>query len=161
MRHIRFIISILLMSVLVPIIVLAEPASTVIVPAVDAVVDATNTAGWTKIGWEVLSVVLGIISAVAISVITALVSKHLGVKISADQQNMLRGLAHQAVTYAEQKAKTGKIQTTDRSQVAVKFMLDSVKGSSLPNLAADKLEGLIEAELGLINLGKANGAAKN
>lgn len=108
-------------------------------------------AGWNHLAWEAASALVGIVGTVAIAVLTALVAKYLGVKIDAHQQEQLRKYADQAIDYAEQRANNTSIDKSDRSQVALGYLLEMVGKSKIPNIASEAAAKLIESRLGLIN----------
>lgn len=151
MKKIRLIVMMVLMMVLVPILVMAEPASSVIVPVIDTVVSAVDKVGWSTIMWEVISLMLGILSTVIIALASILLNKYFGIKITSGQEQVLQTFANQAVNYADQRAKVGAINKDNRSQVAVDFMINAVNNSKLKNIAAETAIGYIESQLGISN----------
>ena len=107
--------------------------------------------GWNHIIWSLVTTLLGIVSTVAVAVVTALVYKYLGIKIDGNQQDQLRGYADQAIDFAEQKAKNSSINKDNRSQVALNYLLEMIDKSKIPNIAAERAVKLIEARLGADN----------
>ena len=109
------------------------------------------TTGWENIAWQVLTMVLGVLSTVAVTVLTAALYKYLGLRLDDRQQDMLKKFADRAVAYAEQQSLNGNINKDDRGQVAVDFLLNTVDKSKVENIAATEATKLIETSLGLAN----------
>lgn len=125
---------------------------------IDVHVLAATQAWWQGLLALLWALFIDVAVPVLVTLILALLAKHLHFNMSAKQRRTLDEYVDKAVSYADQKLRKAlkegeppKDANAQRMQWAKEFLEKALIDTGLTKKAADKLEDLIEAKLGVVN----------